>query len=531
MRLEYYFRETAAGLRRNGIVAFAAMSTAFIALFLFGLVAADRAGVQPGDRRVDGQRAGGGLPDRPRQARDDRPAPGPRCRRSRRRWGSIEYWDKAKHLRAVRQALRGPEGVPGGRGLRGGDPDLVPDQPGRPVAVRPDHGGAVPAIPNDTGNDRLHRSRGPERLGLPRACSIGSRRSRTCCSIGVLAIAVIMLAAAIALVANTLRMGMFARRKEIGIMRLVGATNWRIRVPFLIEGLVEALVGATLAIVRPVPVIKVLAIDRLRGAMQFFPLIKNSDVLWRGAVGPGSPRSSRSSPARSGCVASSTSEAGRPWLARRRSRGREDRRLQSQGSSRLRDPGDARGRHPAHRRRGEVAPRWPGVDQARRTRGSATARPGSKGCTSRRTSKGTPAPPARCDRASCCCTAVRSTGSLVQQQEERLSLVPMRVYFTHGLAKVEIGVGRGQARVREASVDREARVPARDRTADRPPGADFSRVGGRAVYSLGQLHMGVYWLRLGRFWLGEAGRDPGCHVKRRNKHKRRRQLRARCLIR
>ena len=36
-RLDYYFRETATGLRRNGIVAFAAMSTAYIALFLFGL--------------------------------------------------------------------------------------------------------------------------------------------------------------------------------------------------------------------------------------------------------------------------------------------------------------------------------------------------------------------------------------------------------------------------------------------------------------------------------------------------------------
>jgi cell division transport system permease protein len=95
----------------------------------------------------------------------------------------------------------------------------------------------------------------------------------------VLAISVIMLAAAVALVANTLRMGMFARRKEIGIMRLVGATNWRIRVPFLIEGLVEALVGATLAIFF-LFVIKVLGIDQLRGSVQFFPLIKNSDVLW-----------------------------------------------------------------------------------------------------------------------------------------------------------------------------------------------------------------------------------------------------------
>ena len=36
-RLDYYFRETATGLRRNGIVAFAAMSTAYIALFLFGV--------------------------------------------------------------------------------------------------------------------------------------------------------------------------------------------------------------------------------------------------------------------------------------------------------------------------------------------------------------------------------------------------------------------------------------------------------------------------------------------------------------
>ena len=63
-------------------------------------------------------------------------------------------------------------------------------------------------------------------------------------SFGVVVVALIMLVSAVALVANTLRMGMFARRKEIGIMRLVGATNWRIRMPFLIEGLVEALLGA-----------------------------------------------------------------------------------------------------------------------------------------------------------------------------------------------------------------------------------------------------------------------------------------------
>jgi cell division transport system permease protein len=97
-------------------------------------------------------------------------------------------------------------------------------------------------------------------------------------SIGILSIAAIMLASAVALIANTLRMGMFARRKEIGIMRLVGATNWRIRVPFLIEGLVESLLGAAAAVFA-LFLVKVIFIDRLRDEIRFFPLIQNHDVL------------------------------------------------------------------------------------------------------------------------------------------------------------------------------------------------------------------------------------------------------------
>ena len=95
-------------------------------------------------------------------------------------------------------------------------------------------------------------------------------------SYGVLAVAVLMLGSAVALVANTLRMGMFARRKEIGIMRLVGATNWRIRTPFLIEGLVEASIGA-LAAIAFLFLGKVFFIDQLRGDLLWLPLIRNSD--------------------------------------------------------------------------------------------------------------------------------------------------------------------------------------------------------------------------------------------------------------
>ncbi|MBK5091907.1 MAG: ABC transporter permease [Actinobacteria bacterium] len=49
---------------------------------------------------------------------------------------------------------------------------------------------------------------------------------------------------AIALVSITIRMAIYSRRKEIGIMKLVGATNWFIRWPFIMEGVIEGFIGA-----------------------------------------------------------------------------------------------------------------------------------------------------------------------------------------------------------------------------------------------------------------------------------------------
>jgi cell division transport system permease protein len=57
---------------------------------------------------------------------------------------------------------------------------------------------------------------------------------------------VLSLAAAL-LIFNTIRMAIFARRREIEVMKLVGATNWFIRIPFMLEGLVQGLVGAGVA--------------------------------------------------------------------------------------------------------------------------------------------------------------------------------------------------------------------------------------------------------------------------------------------
>jgi cell division transport system permease protein len=82
-------------------------------------------------------------------------------------------------------------------------------------------------------------------------------------------LAVVLGLAAVVLIANTIRLAIFARRDEVEIMRLVGASNWYIRIPFLLEGMIEGLLGAAAAVF-----VVWLAATRLSAAFAGFGLFR-----------------------------------------------------------------------------------------------------------------------------------------------------------------------------------------------------------------------------------------------------------------
>jgi len=73
------------------------------------------------------------------------------------------------------------------------------------------------------------------------------RKTTTVLQDVLLVVAVVLMLSAAVLILNTIRLAIFSRRHEVSVMKLVGATNWFIRIPFMLEGFLEGLAGAACA--------------------------------------------------------------------------------------------------------------------------------------------------------------------------------------------------------------------------------------------------------------------------------------------
>jgi len=134
--------------------------------------------------------------------------------------------------------------------MRKRSPELTKQLPGNPLPdafeITPKHGEDVEKIaaqiPTGTGV-------GVEKVNYGKKTAKRILRVARVIEIVFLLAVLVLLAASTLLIANTIRLSIFSRRREIEVMKLVGATNWFVRGPFMLEGVICGAAGSVLAVV------------------------------------------------------------------------------------------------------------------------------------------------------------------------------------------------------------------------------------------------------------------------------------------
>lgn len=227
----YVVRETAGNLRRNLVMTLAAIITMMVSLAAFGSVLIMRQAIN----KASVQWKGGvelAIFLQPGIAQNESSAIG----------HELNTAPGVKKVRFVDQAQAYSEF----KTIFGGQPDLINvlNQNEMPPSYR-----VVPVKAQDISTLGKQFQTQPGVLKVSYAqqeiSSLLSRFRVLRWFAGVLAAGVMI--GALALIVNTIQLAIFARRREVAVMKLVGATNWFIRVPFMLEGLVHGVVGAVLA--------------------------------------------------------------------------------------------------------------------------------------------------------------------------------------------------------------------------------------------------------------------------------------------
>jgi cell division transport system permease protein len=263
-RFGYFFRETGTALRRNPLVTFAAISTVFISLFLLGgsLLVERQVRLMTGDwaQKVEvSVYLKEGVSEEEKTALHQKIQDIPQVE-------EVFYESQQAAWARFQELFRDQDEL-----LASSSPEAMPES----YRIKLKNPEDFPVISARLAGEPAIEEIRDERELLNKLLAVtGVLRT------GVMAVAVIMLLSAAGLIGNTVRMAVFARRKEISIMKLVGATNWFIRIPFLIEGMVEGLLGGVVAILG-IFAMKFLFIDPLRGQVGFVPSwIDTSEILF-----------------------------------------------------------------------------------------------------------------------------------------------------------------------------------------------------------------------------------------------------------
>ena len=158
---------------------------------------------------------------------------------------SVEFISKAEGLERAKK--KNPDAFKNGAELLGENP--LPDT----FRVTPEDPGDVGLIVDRLAPREADGVRVPSLAGIDEVRNKEEDTNKILSATGLVKIltaglAALLLFASVALIANTLRLSIFSRRREVEVMKLVGATNWFIRWPFVIEGIVVGFMGGVLAV-------------------------------------------------------------------------------------------------------------------------------------------------------------------------------------------------------------------------------------------------------------------------------------------
>jgi len=266
VKLSFFFRESTRALRRNAAPSFAALATILLTMLVVGvfipIVQATTGAANDVRKRV--------LVD-VYLTRDASPSDVARVRAQLLETPNVKRVEFVSKQQAYQQQ-------------RKKDPEAFALLGANPL---PDTFRVTPEDPDDV--LKIASALAPEAAGggrTPIDSSIDEVRSRRDDTTKILQVtrfvklmagtlAALLIAASIFLIANTIRLSLYARRREVEVMKLVGATDWFIRWPFVIEGIIVGALGTLLAILL-LAVGKIAIIDPLASD---FSLISAPDTM------------------------------------------------------------------------------------------------------------------------------------------------------------------------------------------------------------------------------------------------------------